>query len=189
MEEELYLGIDYSLTYTGVCLLNSKGETIYESIKPKEKGIERLFFIYSTVLRIAAKYPQVKHCVVEQYAYGKGGAQQANAGRTFSLGEGGGVLRLALLQKGITVYEASPGTGKKFATGNGNAPGKGVVIKEIYKRWGEDVDNDNLADAFVMAKLCYHKVTDDFEGLTKKQQEAVEATYITYEPRKRKPRG
>lgn len=186
--EQLFIGFDFSLNNTGICIYDGKDGHVYESIKPKVKDFERLHYIYHAITKLLEKYPTVKNAVVEQYAYGKGGGGQ-NAGRTFSIGEGGGVLRLALLQKGITVYEASPGTGKKFATGNGNASGKGIVIKEVFKRWGQDLDDDNLADGFVMARLCYHKVTGDLEGLTKKQVEAVNAVYNTYTPRRKRRNG
>jgi len=47
--------------------------------------------------------------------------------------------------------DVSPLQLKKFALGKGSGD-KNLILKEVYKRWGYDTDNDNLADAFVLAK-------------------------------------
>ena len=46
----------------------------------------------------------------------------------------------------------TPSQLKKFATGKGNVD-KNVVIKEVYKRFGIDTDDDNTADAVVLGHI------------------------------------
>jgi crossover junction endodeoxyribonuclease RuvC len=41
---------------------------------------------------------------------------------------------------------------KKFVAGKGNVD-KNVVLKEVFKRWQFDTDDDNIADAFVLMQI------------------------------------
>jgi crossover junction endodeoxyribonuclease RuvC len=46
----------------------------------------------------------------------------------------------------------TPSQLKKFVTGKGNAD-KSVVMKEVYKRFSIDTDDDNTADAVVLGHI------------------------------------
>ena len=46
----------------------------------------------------------------------------------------------------------TPSQLKKFVTGKGNVE-KSVVMKEVYKRFGIDTDDDNTADAVVLGHI------------------------------------
>lgn len=183
INEDLYMGLDCSLNNSGIVVFGKTTGYLYESIKPKCKGYERLAYIHDSLTKILAKYPNIKGANIERYAYNKGGNDKSNAGMVFNIGEGGGVVRLALFSAGIPVLLTSPNTGKKYATGKG-VGGKEIILKEVYKRFGEDLDDDNLADALVMARIAYHWFTDDYEGLTKAQIEAVKAASLEHEPPK-----
>jgi hypothetical protein len=68
------------------------------------------------------------------------------------LGELGGVTRLALYNLKIPYVLVPPATLKKFITGKGNSP-KNIMLKEIFKRFAMDFDDDNVADAYSLAQL------------------------------------
>jgi len=51
----------------------------------------------------------------------------------------------------ITAY--TPTELKKFITGKGNAK-KQIIIQQVYKKYGIEFEDDNLADAFVLAKMA-----------------------------------
>ena len=84
--------------------------------------------------------------MIEHYAFGARGAAM------ISLGELGGVIRLALYESKIPYIEVPPTLAKKFVTGKGNS-NKNVVLLEMYKRFGEDLSDDNVADATGMMYL------------------------------------
>ena len=67
------------------------------------------------------------------------------------------MVRAALYTRKIKYALASPTTLKRFVVGRGGSPNnpvkKELVIKELYKRFGEDVDNNNQADAIGLAYL------------------------------------
>jgi crossover junction endodeoxyribonuclease RuvC len=86
--------------------------------------------------------------VIEAYAFGK---LQNKDGIILQVGIGT-VLRYFLKQLDIPYVEISPTGLKKYVTGKGSG-GKDVIMKEVFKRWGFDTDNDNIADAFALAMV------------------------------------
>lgn len=163
------LGIDLSLTGTGLAILTDNGLTFHEPELPKiypraercmtEWGNSHWYFGY-LVKSVAADTPTrwkailqaVLQCaqscdqiVIENYAFGA-------PFRLAPLAELGGIVRFHLNNLGFTPLMIAPSTLKKFVTGKGNAD-KNVMLKEIYRRYHVDVDDDNMADAFALARL------------------------------------
>ena len=160
------LGLDLSLNSTGYAYrsdLVGRLPTITTGrIKPgKRRGPERLHFNRQQLGqavndaerrfdRERAEPIRLTLAVIEDYAMGYGGNR--HPGRTFSIGEWGGVARLYLYDQGIPMLYVSPSSLKMFATGNGNAE-KPQVIQAIAELWEYDVPNDDEADAFVLMML------------------------------------
>ena len=67
---------------------------------------------------------------------------------------------------------------KMFVTGNGNS-GKDLMIREVFKRWNFDTNNNDVADAFGLAKMAYS--FDHIEDLTKKQKESLKKVNLIIE--------
>lgn len=110
-------------------------------------GLARLRYLRDKILWMFNECPGPVLVVIEGYAFGMG------RGNTLAfLGELGGVVKIALADHTeATVRIVPPATLKKFVAGKGNAP-KAVMLKEVFRRFGVDVDDDNLADA---AGLCF----------------------------------
>lgn len=141
-----YLGLDQSLTGTGLCLLEADGTVVVlETINPgKRRGAERLAFIRDTV----SSYLQQERLVAaafEGYSYG-------STGKVFELGEIGGVLQVLLYDRSIPFSVVPPASLKKYATGNAHAL-KDVVIRAAQTTGARPTD-DNQADAFFLASIA-----------------------------------
>lgn len=123
-------------------------------VSPKTTGPRRLEEMRDRTRSFLEQLPSVGHVCMEGYGYGTSMAH--------ALGEGGAAIKLALLGAfSPPVNFASipaPSQVKKFATGSGNA-GKGEVMLAVYKRWGVEFKNDNLADAYVLAQIARHLMT------------------------------
>jgi crossover junction endodeoxyribonuclease RuvC len=110
------IGIDPSLTATGVCWPDGSTEVI----KWPGTGVERLVNVYRRTCDwwetavLAGQRPLV---VLEGYSMGSA-RQQSHA---HGLGELGGVLRLALAHCCVDFIDVPPACVKKYATGKGNA--------------------------------------------------------------------
>lgn len=102
-----------------------------------------------------------------------GAAEVAGAptGRLFDLGELGGTVKHWLFQERIPVFVVTPGQLKKFATGKGVGP-KANVRVAIIKRWHLDYEDDNICDAYVLARIGFAYLGLD-TALTKEQRDVI----------------
>lgn len=128
------LALDVSLTATGWASGLGRFGTIETGAL---RGVERLAFIAEWVERAGGK---AEVAAIEGYAYA------ARATHAHSLGEAGGVVRLALHRLGVPVVEIAPALIKVYAAGKGNAS-KELVLVEAVKRLGYEGANNNEADA------------------------------------------
>lgn len=69
------------------------------------------------------------------------------------------ILQVNKAYKNITLYTMVPGVIKKFITGKGNAK-KELILKEVYKKYKFDTTDNNIADAFAIAKYIQKTVED-----------------------------
>lgn len=147
-----YAGIDQSLTGTGVVVLDNGGVLLSHTlINPgKLRGVERLAYISLTVGDIIRTY-NVTNAMMEGYSYD-------SVHRGMDLAELGGVLKLMLYTSKVHFKTPSPSQVKKFATGKGLAT-KERVMEAVEKNWGVKIIDDNIADAFVLAKIAYVEST------------------------------
>lgn len=150
------IGIDMSITQPGVCVGTETAG--YHCFSIKTKPPEK--FAYPTL-----RYDEVTESIIERvigflkgwkvliviedYSFG-------SAGKTFALAENGGILKYKLIREcGVlpeNLFMVSNQHLKMFATGKGGGQ-KSVIIKEVYKNWGFDTNDDNAADAFVLWKI------------------------------------
>lgn len=106
---------------------------------------------------------------IEGYAFGSDTAWAT------SLRELGGIVRYHLRKARLPLVEVTPTQLKKFATGDGRAD-KNIVLKEVFKRWELDLSDDNMADAFVLAKIGVAlSRPGGLVGLTKFQYDVIQA--------------
>lgn len=172
------IGIDASLTGTAIaCYDPDTGAHGAYRLKPKHKGVRRLLeiqnFVYSKVHLARMVSREVPHVVLEDYAMGIRG------GRVFSIGEGGGAVKLGLIQAlGLVNREAyphlvSPPSLKKFVTGDGRSD-KSDMKMVTLKRWGVEFKDDNECDAFGLAQIAALIARPDLaEEAPKFQQEVL----------------
>jgi len=139
-----FCGIDPALVNTGFCSIegsSSKPELIHCPLF----GADRLAFIFEMIFqRIYAVKPIL--VAIEGYSHGSIAHQHA-------LGEGGGVIKLALKHANAPFIIVAPKQLKKFVTGSGSAS-KERMIRCINKKYDLEIEDDNLADAIGLAKIA-----------------------------------
>lgn len=158
-DEPVGLGLDPSLTGFGICFSSSVDASRYMAfrLKPRGKKVDRLIEIEDFILEVVRQLTRVRRCSIahlamEGYAMGmRSGATQA-----FSLGEAGGIAKVTLRQ---TLHSSGyptivpPTSLKKFVTGKGNAK-KDSILLSVYKKWGIEFKDDNMADAYGLSRLA-----------------------------------
>lgn len=137
------IGVDLSLTSTGVCVSG-----IPFSINSKNKGVKRLVDISERILNVVRLHNP--HAIMlEGYSFG------SKFSRAHSIGELGGVVKTCLYKNGFSVIDVPPACRAKFATGKGNAS-KIDVLLSISNLTGLEFDGahaDDLCDAWVLEQM------------------------------------
>lgn len=164
--DEVVAGIDPSLTATGFAVIR-QGRMYGFVTAPDEKmgltGVARLDWFYTEIMALMARYRPAM-VAVEGYAHGsKFGREKA--------GELGGVIRLALRHSKVQSFDVQPSTLKSFATGKGGSE-KSQVAKELFRRWGVDLDSNDATDAAGLALIAFQRLHKGL-ALTKAQGAAL----------------
>lgn len=142
------MGIDQSFSGTGVCILDNEKMTLSKLIVPTTKGVYRLVEIKNALVGIY-KETSPDFVYMEKYMFTP---QRAMA---FELGELAGAIKAAFVEMGkipVVVYTTHL---KKFITGSGVAE-KSLILLKVFKKFGIEFNNNNLADAFLIAKIGEH---------------------------------
>lgn len=141
------LSIDQSLNETGYWI----NDDINGLIKPR-KDLEQFEKITYTQARIKdlIKNNEIKTVIMEGYSYGS-----RNTRFTFTAGELGGCIKLVCHELGVKIIIIPPTLIKKFICGKGNAK-KELMLLKIYKKYGREFKNNNLADAYAIHSFYHH---------------------------------
>jgi crossover junction endodeoxyribonuclease RuvC len=176
--------LDMSLAATGFCSRQGRILNI-ETIKtaPKKHPIDLARFRYISDAVLERIPPNtVMICIEETFIP----RQASRIGQAMNLAKLGAIMRLALYEAGFKFYVVTPQQLKKFATGKGTGQ-KGIIIREVYKKWGIDCKDDNQADACVMAHMaeglhCWHDPNSTLVGELHKYQQDVLAKIVKERP-------
>lgn len=158
-DKDIYIGIDQSYSGFALCAYypgaKDSIDTLWKYAPAKYgTGIDRLNAIYQDIgslfYRIDRDRWVVQHVCMEGYASAsKFGREQA--------GELGAIVKRALravLDPPVCYPTIVPPKSlKKFVTGNGNAA-KDNMLLGVYKKWGKEYGNNNLADAYSLARMA-----------------------------------
>lgn len=164
----IILGIDPSLTSTGICVMNGEtgevGETM--AIHSTHTGAERLVNFRQEIVNLISMRSNI-HAFIEGYAFGANNQREA-------LGELGGVLRLTLYDAGIPMVIIQPTMLKKFATGKGTAD-KVAMGVQLMKEFGLSYPTTDQTDAFWLSQFGrgYLGLVDDLRVYQKESIEAI----------------
>lgn len=138
------MGVDLSLTSTGVCINGS-----LSVIKAASRGAERLSVISTSVVQLAQDN-NVDIVVIEGYSFASRNSQ------AHSIGELGGSVRMRLWESGIPYIDVPPTCRAKFATGRGNAA-KTEVMSAVSAKTGlvfSGSGADDMCDAWILSEMC-----------------------------------
>ncbi len=167
------LGLDLSLTGTGVCLIADGGfpvitrTTTVHTIKTKLTGHERLQWILD--MTGIHRIPDL--VVLEGPAYSR---QAGQSGHHERAGLWWLIAHKLWLAK-IPYAVVPPNVRAKYATGKGNS-GKDEVLVSVVKRYGHlcDVADNNQADALILAAMGAHHLGAPIVDVPKLNATALE---------------
>ncbi|WP_064442604.1 hypothetical protein [Hoyosella altamirensis] len=151
----IYVGLDLSLTSTGVAIITKDG-IFPRRIQSKGKKTDSWATRYQRLTMLAG---EIADCVpprsvvaVESPSY----ASNVSASQHDRSGLWWLVYRQLMLNKQCTIVPVAPTVRAKYATGKGNA-GKDAVLAAVVRRYTQvdtDINGNDVADAVVLAAIA-----------------------------------
>jgi len=146
--DPLFVGIDPSINGTGIIVLDKDANIVEQKLfSVKADTFEESLVKYEDEISFIPNIMNLKGVCIEGPAYQSTGQVVLQMGALHFL------LRLFLFKKNINYKIIAPGTLKKFVTGTGVAK-KELMLLKTYKKWGAEFDNNNLCDAYGLARMA-----------------------------------
>ena len=173
---DIYIGIDPGVRNLALVAF-SPSRNVVSTYQPKgdiPSGVRRLCYLMQNIknwIGEVSEIGKVQRIAMEGYSMMEKFGQHNS-------GEVGAAIKLALvgwygLDRAVaypTIVAANQL--KKFATGSGTAK-KSMIPKEIFKRWNTDFNNENLAEAYVLARIAWG--VHESPAMTSFQQDVCQA--------------
>ena len=138
----IMLAIDPSLTSSGYAYWHDEQLAVGRIMPKTLRGTQRLKFIQSTFTKLVERAePEI--LILEGYSMG------SRHGKTFDIGELGGMFKLEAYQYRMQTLIVPPSTLKKWVTGKGNADKKAMKAA-VRKKWKYDFKSDDECDAVAL---------------------------------------
>lgn len=165
------VGVDLSLTHTGVVALDDGKLVSKKSILTKPTGkrpVDEINRIEGIVQQICfvidANKPDVVAIEGLSFMSRKTTALAQLSGLNY-------MLRRELMRRGIPFVIVAPSSLKKFITDKGNAQ-KDEMMEAVFKRWGVTILDDNENDAYCLAQVAFAMISDGYK-ITAKQRSVI----------------
>ncbi len=177
LDRSTSMGIDQSLTHTGVIVLR-EGKVVQSlTMTPKLKGVLRLRQIRDNLVSLASIHG-VTHVAMEGVSHGsKWGV--ADAGGLYW------IIRMAFFEINRPVLTVAPQTLKKWVTGKGGGE-KSEMMRSACRKWPDTCKMDeHQVDAYGLARIAeafFSKETDGIlaKPLTKAEKEVLKTLKGSY---------
>ena len=158
-KELVFVGIDHSMTGTGVVVLDQDGCIIEQKlIKTSSNDIDekRMTHIMDE-LSFIPNIIRLKRVYIEGPSFASKGQAVLQMGALHYL------IRIFLYRKKVKYKVVPPNTLKKFITGKGHAK-KEHMLLNIYKKFGIEFEDNNIADAFSLAKMALEEYKNEHKN-------------------------
>lgn len=132
---------------TKLQIVDGENNLISESFIPSSDLLDmrRIAFFKERIESQFKKY-KVTKVIIENFSYGSTGRS------TLDLAQLGGVIRYMMYENNIPYFLCPPRNAKAYITGFSKAE-KEQIQGSIMERFGIMIDDDNIADSFMMAQM------------------------------------
>lgn len=155
------IGIDVSLTATGICAISEVGvKSLLIPTTPQEHDFKRQLKIADTVLGFVEAANRNDRVVVAIEGYANS-AFKRGSGKLFTRAEIVGMIKISLsLKYNCDIFIVQPTSLKLFICGKGNGS-KQQMMDAIQLRYNKFFNDDNLADAYALCKYLQAILSKD----------------------------
>ena len=149
-----YIGVDLSLTGTGIVCLDDDGNLIKQELiktSSKQSTEERILEISYKIKEFCKEYDRLCTFFIEGLSFGSRGQKMLELAALHYF------IRIEVYASPCKYHVVPPTQVKKYITGKGNCE-KNLMLLKAYKKWNIEFDDNNVCDAFCIAKYGYEVI-------------------------------
>jgi crossover junction endodeoxyribonuclease RuvC len=159
IEDPMFVGLDPSYNGFGIIVLDKDATIVEQRLLTSDSKSE----VEERLLELEKGFDFIPNILclhsicIEGPSYSSNGAFQLQMGALHFF------LRVFLLRKKVSYKIIAPGTLKKFVAGTGTAK-KELMLLNVYKKWGVEFKDNNLADAYGLARMALEDFKNEQVG-------------------------
>jgi Holliday junction resolvasome RuvABC endonuclease subunit len=151
LTDPIFVGMDPSYNGFAIILIDKDANIIEQKLIESDTKLEaedRIIQLEKE-FKFIANIRQLKNLYIEGPSYASKGAFVLQMGALHFY------IRIFFRKKDINYKIITPGTLKKFVAGKGKGNAKKeLMLLKTYKKWGVEFDDNNLCDAYGLARLA-----------------------------------
>lgn len=149
LRDPMFVGMDPSFNGFAIVVLDKDGEIIEQKLFGSDSKSEP----EDRLIELESEFDFIPNIVCLHSVCIEGPSYASQGAYILQMGALHFMIRIMLKRRDVPFKVVAPGTLKKFVTGDGRAK-KDLMLLKVYKKWGVEFDNDNLADAYSLARLA-----------------------------------
>jgi len=161
--DPMFVGVDPSFNGFAIIVLDKDANIVEQMLFGSDSKTEP----EDRLIELEKQYSFIPNIMCLHSVCIEGPSYMSNGAFALQMGALHFMMRIMFKKKGVNFKVVAPGTLKKFVTGKGNAK-KDLMLLNVYKKWGVEFENDNLADAYGLARMALEAYTNDKDRTVKK---------------------
>jgi len=156
--DPMFVGLDPSFNEFGLVVLDKDAKIIEQKILTSTSKLDA----DKRLIELEEQFKFVPTICGLQSVYIEGPSFSSNGQFMLQMGALHYYIRIFLTKKSTDFTIVAPGQLKKFVAGEGKGNcKKELILLKTYKRWGVEFDNNNLADAYGLARMALEEYKDE----------------------------
>lgn len=149
LRDPMFVGVDPSFTGFGIIVLDKDANIVEQKLFGSDSKAE----VEDRLMELEKEFSFIPNIMCLHSVCMEGPSYASQGAYILQMGALHFILRIMLKKQGVNYRIIAPGTLKKFVTGKGNTK-KDLMLLKVYKRWGVEFEDDNLADAYGLARMA-----------------------------------
>lgn len=149
VKDPLFVGIDPSYDGFAIMVLDKNANIIEQKLISTSSKLS----IEERIIQLEKEFEFIPKIVNLHSVYLEGPSFASSGAFVLQMGALHYYLRIFLFKKNVNYKVVTPNELKKFVTGKGQAK-KNLMLLNVYKKWNVEFQDDNVADAYGLARMC-----------------------------------
>lgn len=149
LRDPMFVGLDPSYNGFAIVVIDKDANIIEQKLLSSESEKE----VEERIIDLEKGFEFIPNIICLHSVFVEGPSYSSNGAFQIQMGALHFFLRIFLFKHNVNYKIIAPGTLKKFVADTGNAK-KELMLLNVYKKWGVEFKDNNLADAYGLARMA-----------------------------------